>query len=259
MKDENFLRSKGVDIDKSLELFGDIETYNLTLNDFLGAISEKVENLEKYKEANDMPNYAILVHSLKSDAKYFGFTTLAELAYEHEMKSKANNMYYVFDHFNELIEEVNRVVSIVGEYLGKSVNTFNVEGTSNTASGDSILVVDDSNIVRVFIDKVFAGVYNVISANDGKEALDYINNDNGSIKAMLLDLNMPNVNGIEVLEYFKNNSLFNKIPVSIITGEDSNDEIEKALAYPVIEVLTKPFNERDIKRVVEKTINSNKF
>ncbi len=76
---------------------------------------------------------------------------------------------------------------------------------------------------------------------------------------MLLDLNMPNVNGIEVLEYFKNNSLFNKIPVSIITGEDSNDEIEKALAYPVIEVLTKPFNERDIKRVVEKTINSNKF
>ncbi len=259
MKDENFLRSKGVDIDKSLELFGDIETYNLTLNDFLGAISEKVENLEKYKEANDMPNYAILVHSLKSDAKYFGFTTLAELAYEHEMKSKANNMYYVFDHFNELIEEVNRVVSIVGEYLGKSVNTFNVEGTSSPASGDSILVVDDSNIVRVFIDKVFAGVYNVISANDGKEALDYINNDNGSIKAMLLDLNMPNVNGIEVLEYFKNNSLFNKIPVSIITGEDSNDEIEKALAYPVIEVLTKPFNERDIKRVVEKTINSNKF
>ena len=49
MKDENFLRSKGVDIDKSLELFGDMETYNLTLNDFLGAISEKIENLEKFK------------------------------------------------------------------------------------------------------------------------------------------------------------------------------------------------------------------
>ena len=259
MKDESFLRNNGVDIDKSLELFGDIETYNLTLNDFLGAISEKVENLGKYKESNDMPNYAILVHSLKSDAKYFGFTKLAELAYEHEMKSKANNMYYVFDHFDELIEEVNKVVTLVGEYLGKTVNTFKVETSNNTNSGESILVVDDSNIVRVFIDKVFAGVYNVISANDGKEALDHISNDNCSIKAMLLDLNMPNVNGIEVLEYFKNNALFNKIPVSIITGEDSNDEIEKALTYPVVEVLTKPFNERDIKRVVEKTINSNKF
>ena len=259
MKDENFLRSKGVDIDKSLELFGDMETYNLTLNDFLGAISEKIENLEKFKEANDMPNYAILVHSLKSDAKYFGFTKLAEIAYEHEMKSKANNMYYVFDHFDELINEVNNVLTIVGEYLGKIVNVYQVKSANTSVSGDSILVVDDSNIVRVFIDKVFAGVYNVISANDGKEALDYISKDSGSIKAMLLDLNMPNVNGIEVLEYFKNNSLFNKIPVSIITGEDSNDEIEKALTYPVIEVLTKPFNERDIKRVVEKTINSNKF
>lgn len=259
MKDENFLRSKGVDIDKSLELFGDMETYNLTLNDFLGAISEKIENLEKFKEANDMPNYAILVHSLKSDAKYFGFTKLAEIAYEHEMKSKANNMYYVFDHFDELINEVNNVLTIVGEYLGKIVNVYQVKSSNTPVSGDSILVVDDSNIVRVFIDKVFVGVYNVISANDGKEALDYISKDNGSIKAMLLDLNMPNVNGIEVLEYFKNNSLFSKIPVSIITGEDSNDEIEKALTYPVVEVLTKPFNERDIKRVVEKTINSNKF
>ncbi len=259
MKDENFLRSKGVDIDKSLELFGDMETYNLTLNDFLGAISEKIENLEKFKEANDMPNYAILVHSLKSDAKYFGFTKLAEIAYEHEMKSKANNMYYVFDHFDELINEVNNVLTIVGEYLGKIVNVYQIKSVNTEVNGDSILVVDDSHIVRVFIDKVFAGVYNVISANDGKEALDYISKDNGSIKAMLLDLNMPNVNGIEVLEYFKNNSLFSKIPVSIITGEDSNDEIEKALTYPVIEVLTKPFNERDIKRVVEKTINSNKF
>ena len=175
MKDENFLRSKGVDVDKSLELFGDMETYNLTLNDFLGAISEKIENLEKYKEANDMPNYAILVHSLKSDAKYFGFTKLAEIAYEHEMKSKANNMYYVFDHYDELIDEVNNVLTIIGEYLGQNIKTFNsVSNTSVPTTSDSILVVDDSNIVRVFIDKVFAGVYNVISANDGKEAIDYV-------------------------------------------------------------------------------------
>ena len=258
-KNVDYLIEHGVNVKKSLELFGDIETYNLTLNDFLGAISEKVSNLEKFKEANDMPNYAILVHSLKSDAKYFGFTKLAEMAYEHEMKSKANNMYYVFDHFDELIAEVNSVVTIVGEYLGKIVNVYSAGVVPSNENADSILVVDDSNIVRVFIDKVFAGVYNVISANDGKEAIDYVTKDNGSIKAMLLDLNMPNVNGVEVLEYFKTNSLFNKIPVSIITGEDSNDEKKKALTYPVIEVLTKPFNERDIKRVVEKTINSNKF
>ena len=46
-----------------------------------------------------MANYAIQVHSLKSDAKYFGFETLAELAYKHEMESKANNMYFVTDNY----------------------------------------------------------------------------------------------------------------------------------------------------------------
>ena len=71
---------------------------------------------------------------------------------------------------------------------------------------------------------------------------------------MLLDLNMPNVNGFEVLDYFKANSLFNKIPVSIITGEDSKENVDRAFEYPIADVLSKPFNERDVKRVVEKTI-----
>lgn len=260
MKDVEYLKSNGVNVDASLELFGDIETYNLTLVDFLGAIEQKVSDLEKFKIANDMPNYAILVHSLKSDAKYFGFTTLAELAYEHEMKSKANNMYYVYDHFTELIAEVNKVVKLVGEYLGKQTKTFDIKEEPEVEKNEAILVVDDSNIVRIFIEKVFKNEYKVITASDGSEALNLVKNAEGkNIVAMLLDLNMPNCNGIEVLEYFRNNGLFNKIPVSIITGEDSSEVIESAATYPVAEVLTKPFNERDIKRVVEKTINYNKI
>ncbi len=54
-------------------------------------------------------------------------------------------------------------------------------------------------------------------AGDGKEALKMINNTNGQkIVGMLLDLNMPNVNGFQVLEYFKTNNLFDSIPVSIM-------------------------------------------
>lgn len=65
-----------------------------------------------------MANYAILVHSLKSDAKYFGFERLAELAYNHELRSKANDMYYVADNYKELMEEANRIVKLVKSYLG---------------------------------------------------------------------------------------------------------------------------------------------
>ena len=58
-----------------------------------------------------MANYAIQVHSLKSDAKYFGFMALAEISYKHELESKANNMYFVTEHFDELMMEANRIIN----------------------------------------------------------------------------------------------------------------------------------------------------
>ena len=64
----------------------------------------------EYKNSGDMPNYAILVHSIKSDSKYLGFTHLAELAYNHEMKSKENDVEYVNANFEELENEVNSII-----------------------------------------------------------------------------------------------------------------------------------------------------
>ena len=119
MKDVNLLISNGVDINSSLELFGDMETYNETLEDFLASAEEKLQQIQTYKETSDMPNYAILVHSLKSDSKYLGFTKLAELSYQHEMESKANNFNYVYDNYNELMTEANRIVNLVKQYLVK--------------------------------------------------------------------------------------------------------------------------------------------
>ena len=253
MKDVNLLTSNGVNVDQSLELFGDMDTYNDTLEEFLAGVGEKLENIKKYKEASDMANYAILVHSLKSDSKYLGFTKLAELSYNHEMQSKANNVDYVYANYDELMQEAQRIVTLVEEYLGKKAEVKVFEQPSNVEKDKTILVVDDSSIIRTFIQRVFNDTYNVMIANDGREALEIINS-NQNIVAMLLDLNMPNVNGFEVLEYFKTNGLFTKIPVSIITGDDSKETVTRAFTYPIADVLAKPFNERDVKRVVEKTL-----
>ena len=253
MKDVNLLTSNGVNIEQSLELFGDMDTYNDTLEEFLAGVGEKLENIKKYKEASDMANYAILVHSLKSDSKYLGFTKLAELSYNHEMQSKANNVDYVYANYDELMQEAQRIVTLAEEYLGKKAEVKVFEQPSNVEKDKTILVVDDSSIIRTFIQRVFNDTYNVMIANDGREALNIINT-NQNIVAMLLDLNMPNVNGFEVLEYFRANGLFAKIPVSIITGDDSKETVTRAFTYPIADVLAKPFNERDVKRVVEKTL-----
>lgn len=255
MKDVSLLVRNGVNVDGSLELFGDMEMYNETLNDFLNSVTKKLADIKRYKEASDMPNYAILVHSLKSDSKYLGFTKLAELSYNHEMKSKENDITYVYNHYDELLLEANRIVNLVKEYMGLPV-LENSSSDTPIMKDKTILVVDDSNIIRNFIKKIFNDTYEVIVANDGKEAIDAVEiNPTSNIVAMLLDLNMPNVNGFEVLEYFDKHSLFSRVPVSIITGDDYNDTVQKVFAYPVVDILTKPFNERDIKQIVEKTVS----
>ena len=118
---EDYLRSHGVDIDHALDLLGDMEMYHMTLHDYLDEIDGKVEQLKKYLDVHDMPNYAILVHSMKSDAKYLGFMSYADICYQHELKSKENDYSYCVEHFSELKNELQKYLDVVREY-SKHIN-----------------------------------------------------------------------------------------------------------------------------------------
>ena len=255
--DVNILINAKINVNASIELLGDIETYNETLQDFLNEIDEKLANIEKYKNAQDMENYAILVHSLKSDSKYLGFTNLADLAYNHEMASKEKNVDYVNANYNFLINEANRILAVVKEYMkGKDTP----EATQITVDPDSkkILLVDDSNIIINFTKKLFPNEYEIVVADDGEKALEIVKAEGPNIKGVLLDINMPKVNGFEVLDFFRDNGIFEYIPVTIITGDDSKTTIMKAFNYPIVDVLTKPFSESAVKNVIAKMVNFRK-
>ena len=257
MRDVNLLTSNGVNVEKALELFGDMDMYDATMSDFLEMIDQKLANLRKYRETGDMPNYAIEVHSLKSDARYLGFVSLADLAYQFELKSKANDLMFVYDNYKTLLDEAHRVINLSKKYLGREVTENVISDMVSGPKNGAILVVDDSNLVANFIKKIFDDRYEVFIASDGARAIEMVSGPNADkIKACLLDLNMPNVNGFEVLEYFKKNNLFIKIPVSVITGNDTRDQVDEAFNYPIVDLLSKPFNGRDIKRIIEKTISN---
>lgn len=118
MKDVSILTNNGVNLDQALEFLGDLDFYDETLQTFLKENETRVPNLLKYKEELNMTDYAILVHALKSDAKYLGLTKLAEIAYEHELASKANNIDAVNSKFQELNDEIERATEIANKYLG---------------------------------------------------------------------------------------------------------------------------------------------
>lgn len=114
--DIKFLKEHGIDVEKGLELLEDIETYKDTMDTFITGATLRLKQLASYKENSDMENYAILVHALKSDSKYLGFTKLAELSYEHELKSKEKDAPYIKEHFDELLQEGERIIQISKEY-----------------------------------------------------------------------------------------------------------------------------------------------
>ena len=123
-----------------------------------------------------------------------------------------------------------------------------------------ILVADDSKIISNIVDRAFNGEYEVLIAVNGKEAIDIIkNNVDDSIVGLLLDLNMPEVDGFAVLDYFKENNLFKRIPVCIITGDVQKERIDRAFNYDIVDVLAKPFTFESVREEVEKIINMGSY
>lgn len=260
MRDVSYLEENGVDVKKSLELFGDIHTYNETLGEFLIGIHNKINQLIGFMKNNDLANYAVIVHSMKSDAKYFGFTSLAEMAFLHEQKSKAGDYSFIASHINDLIKETNKAILLIQEYMNNKEEEKKVEekeaDSQNVFHQRTILVVDDSNIIRNFVKRIFSDKYHVSACQDGEEAINVIkaNMNNDFIETILLDLNMPKLDGFAVLDFMKENNLLKKMPVSIISGDSSKETIDRAFTYDIVDMLGKPFNEQNVKSVVEKTL-----
>lgn len=259
MKDVNILTNNGINVSKSLELFGDMKTYDEMLKEFLAEVGNKFSEAKMYKESGDMANYAIIVHSLKSDFRYFGIDSVADMFYEHELAGKKNDMSFVTANFDKLMTEAHRMVDVLTLYMNGSETLASAIATEIDESKETIIVVDDSTIVRNFIERIFKDKYNIRLSSDGKEAIDIIASSNrDKIACMFLDLNMPNVDGFQVLEYFKTNDLFKKIPVSIITGSDDRVVIERAFTYPIVDILQKPFNDYALEAFARKTIGQKK-
>ncbi len=230
-----YLKNAGINVDEVMNFWGDMEAYKDNLLEFLTTVDTKIKELESYKNNTEISSYTMLAHSLKSETRYLGLNKLSDIFYTHELKGKENNIDYIKSNFTEIENGVNKVKSDLKDFL------------NSTTIKKSLLVVDDSNIIINYIENLVKSDYNVIRANNGIEAVNKINEN---IYALLLDINMPKSTGIDVLKYMNDNDLIDKIPVVIITGNDTSNQIKELIGYNVLDVLNKPFTPDNIKRVL---------
>lgn len=104
----------------------------------------------------------------------------------------------------------------------------------------TILIVDDIEINRAILSEGFSNEYNILEASNGRQALEIINSGR-KISAVLLDLIMPEMDGIAVLREVNRSGKMVHIPVFIITAENNEDLLMEAYNLGAVDVITKPF------------------
>ncbi len=122
----------------------------------------------------------------------------------------------------------------------------------------TVLIVDDAFINRALLKKLLSDQYNLIEAENGKIAMDILNGST-TVSCVLLDLEMPVMDGFEVLARMRVNPKFNKIPIVVTTGgEDADNEI-KALSYGAWDFIKKPFVPQVLRFRIKNAIERSQF
>lgn len=104
----------------------------------------------------------------------------------------------------------------------------------------NMLIVDDMEINRVLLAEAFSDSYHILEATNGEEALEIINSGT-PLAAILLDLIMPKVSGLDVLREMNQNGKVQQIPVFLITASESQKLLMDGYQLGAVDVITKPF------------------
>lgn len=106
----------------------------------------------------------------------------------------------------------------------------------------TILIADDSPAMRSMLISAIEllGDYRIVEASSGFEALRLLPRE--KVDLILTDINMPDINGLELISYLRSNSNYLSIPVVIISTEGSQKDIEKGKLLGANEYLVKPFD-----------------
>ncbi len=123
-----------------------------------------------------------------------------------------------------------------------------------TKQKTNILILEDHDSVRLLLGTTFRGEnYQVVTKKDGIEGMAWL--AAGNIPNMIiLDINMPRLNGLDFMRQINRSGLYRDIPVIMLTANDDEDDIIEAFALGIQNYVQKPFNPVSLKDKVSKIL-----
>lgn len=119
---------------------------------------------------------------------------------------------------------------------------------------DTLLIVDDMEVNRAILRSLFERQFNLLEAENGEQALMLLNEYQEHVAAMLLDLVMPIKDGYEVMEEMRRNGLLKRVPVIVITSDDTVESEVRAFDLGASDIIMKPFEPHVVKRRIQNAV-----
>lgn len=124
---------------------------------------------------------------------------------------------------------------------------------SGDANGEKILVVDDSASIREMVSFTLKSAgYEVSTASDGVEALDFAKGN--EVKLVVTDINMPNMDGITLIEELRKLDTYQYVPILTLTTESGDDKKRQGKAAGATGWIVKPFDPDSLLKTIRKVM-----
>ena len=112
---------------------------------------------------------------------------------------------------------------------------------ANESGCRSLLIVEDNELNREMLRAMLEDRYKVFQAENGKEGLEVLQDHYRDISLIILDVQMPVMNGYEFLNAVKDDDLFKEIPIIVATGSSDVEEEERCLELGATDFVIKPY------------------
>jgi two-component system chemotaxis response regulator CheY len=118
----------------------------------------------------------------------------------------------------------------------------------------TVLIVEDSATTRALIRAIVDELddFDIVEVSSGFEALKMLPQQEYDL--IITDINMPDVNGLELIAFVKSNPRFTNLPVVIVSTESSEEDRKRGMALGADAYVTKPFTSAELQAIIKKTI-----
>jgi two-component system, chemotaxis family, chemotaxis protein CheY len=147
------------------------------------------------------------------------------------------------------VPPINRGASLCGSVIW---------GIYPGAGGDKmkIIIADDSRVMRNIIDRTVTSLgYETIHAGNGQDVIEILQKEKEEIGLILLDWNMPELTGYQVLKTMQGNKYYRKIPVLMVSTDSEDDKTDMALDAGARGYLSKPFKSEDLIAKIQEVLS----